>query len=310
MKKKTNKIIRYFIFVFIILFFINDYSYAQISINNHYKSLIDSAHIAIVKKQDKIALEFYEKAFSIAIVKQPLELYEVASVCARLKLTDRCFMYLNWSIDKGLAYYEHFKTNINFLILENDPRYKKCLDMLRTNDSLYRDISMQLTKIYNSDQNIRKYYFGRLKEGMDSNSVEAKYILEIMGTVDAYNLSEIEKIVKEYGILGKRLKNYEAKEAISTIYIHAPLKAQKSILKKMEKSIREGEIDPSKYAYLMDKIMLKETGFQKYGSQYKIDNNKIIISPLIDSTNVDSYRKEAGLSSLKEYINYIKDIRQ
>lgn len=308
--KKINKNIRYLSFIFIGLFYINYYSYSQIQNNSQYRSLIDSAHVAIVEKQDERALMLYERAFSIAPVKQSLELYEIASVCARLQLTDRCFMYLNWSIDKGLSYYEHFKTNKHFLSLKDDPRYEHCLDMLRVNDSLYTDISVQLTEIYNADQNIRKYYLTRLKEGIDEDSAEAKYILEVMSTVDAYNLLQIEKIINKYGILGKRLKTTEAREAISTVYLHAPLEVQKSILKKIEKSVIDGEIEASKYAYLEDKIMLEESGFQKYGTQYIIDKDNVVTYPLLDSNKVDIYREEVGLNTLNEYISYIKEIKR
>lgn len=303
---QKNKNIKCLILTLIgVLLYIND-SYSQIHVNGEYQSLIDSAHTAIKSNQDTLALKYYERAFSISQIKQASALYEVSSVCARLQLTDRSFMYLNWAIDKGLSYYDHFKTNKHYIQFKDDPRYNYYLELLRVNDSLYTFISDKFTKIYNTDQSIRKYYFSRLNEGVNKNSEEAKYLLEVMNIIDAYNLLEIEKIIEKYGILGQRLKTTEARQAISTVYLHAPKETQKIILKKIEKAVNEGEITAANYAYLEDRIMVDDTGYQKYGSQYKVKDNEIILYPLIDPEKVDVYRKEVGLDTLEEYLNYVK----
>lgn len=65
---------------------------------------------------------------------------------------------------------------------------------------------------------------------------------------------------------------------------------------------QEGEGDPKNVAYLYDRIMLKVTGKQRYGTQLECKEGKLEPQPLEDAEHLDSLRKEMNLPSFAEYL--------
>ncbi|MFM2392224.1 MAG: hypothetical protein RLZZ546_201, partial [Bacteroidota bacterium] len=56
------------------------------------------------------------------------------------------------------------------------------------------------------------------------------------------------------------------------------------------------------YAMLYDKISVRNNGYQRYGTQYEVDqDNKIKgLYPLENAKKVNEWRKQVGLSSLSD----------
>ena len=71
-------------------------------------------------------------------------------------------------------------------------------------------------------------------------------------------------------------------------------------------AVKRDEIIPGLLALSEDRVLLKKTGYQKYGSKYSLVDGKVVIGKLLDSINVDIYRKEMGLESLNDYIENIE----
>ena len=69
----------------------------------------------------------------------------------------------------------------------------------------------------------------------------------------------------------------------------------------MEKLLSTGDVTPSNYAYLYDRIMVKEHGKQYYGTQFR-NISKGELYPIDDKEHVDVRRKKLGLSTLAEYL--------
>ena len=73
-------------------------------------------------------------------------------------------------------------------------------------------------------------------------------------------------------------------------------------LKLIEARVHEGESDPKNAAYLYDRIMLKLTGKQRYGTQLECKVGKLQPQPLEDRDQVDSLRKQVNLPPMAQYI--------
>ena len=86
---------------------------------------------------------------------------------------------------------------------------------------------------------------------------------------------------------------------------HAPLDIQEKYFDQVEEAVERGEIGSWNFALLIDRMMLRKTGVQKYGTQCTIVNGKAEARNLIDSMKVDEYRKEVGLGSLSKYLEQI-----
>ena len=81
---------------------------------------------------------------------------------------------------------------------------------------------------------------------------------------------------------------------------HDPL-FQLEVLRLMEPLAERGEVSKSNHAFLHDRIMLKLTGKQRYGTQFHCVDGQRTPQPLEDDLAVDRLRREAGMETLAEY---------
>lgn len=81
------------------------------------------------------------------------------------------------------------------------------------------------------------------------------------------------------------------------------LQFQKDCLDAVNKLFAEHpeEVIKQDLAYLTDRIMVKTTNQQKYGTQWQDFESFVVLRPLIDKDSIDSLRKEMGLTPLADY---------
>ncbi len=73
-------------------------------------------------------------------------------------------------------------------------------------------------------------------------------------------------------------------------------------LRLMEPLVAQGEVSKSNYAYLYDRIMLKLTGKQRYGTQWGECKGTVRqLRPLEDEARLTELREEMGLPTIEEY---------
>ena len=66
------------------------------------------------------------------------------------------------------------------------------------------------------------------------------------------------------------------------------------------------EVSPTDVAYLTDRVMLKETGKQRFGTQVEFVDGKAKPRPLEDPEHVEQLRKQAGMIPLAEYLKFVE----
>lgn len=76
---------------------------------------------------------------------------------------------------------------------------------------------------------------------------------------------------------------------------------QLKALRLMEPLVGAGEVDKKNYAYLYDRVMLKITGKQRYGTQMTCEGGRRIPQALENETGLDRVRAEVGLPPMIEY---------
>ena len=77
---------------------------------------------------------------------------------------------------------------------------------------------------------------------------------------------------------------------------------QLKALRLMEPLVASGEVDKASYAYLYDRVMLKISGKQRYGTQMMCRAGKRVPQPLESESTLNSRRVEAGLPPMSEYM--------
>lgn len=127
---------------------------------------------------------------------------------------------------------------------------------------------------------------------------------------DHANTQWLKGVVAEHGWPLMSQVGQDASTAAWLLVQHAdadPL-FQLEALHLMEPLFERGEVAPQNYAYLHDRIMLKLTGRQRYGTQAWCGaQGELEAQPLEEETHVDALRAEVGLQPLAEYIGVMRE---
>ncbi|MDY0958345.1 DUF6624 domain-containing protein [Sphingomonas sp. CFBP8993] len=77
---------------------------------------------------------------------------------------------------------------------------------------------------------------------------------------------------------------------------------QLTVLRAMEPLLSSDDVSKKDYAYLYDRVMLKITGKQRYGTQAMCNNGKRMPRPLENDKAVDRLRAKVGLKPMPDYL--------
>jgi hypothetical protein len=158
-----------------------------------------------------------------------------------------------------------------------------------------------------SDQYIRGVRSDIQKEFGDKSS-QMDSINKKMDKTDAQNLAKLEKIVSKYG--WPKISDYgNMLTSIPFMVIQhtEDITVQKKYLKLIVELVLKNEADPQSYAYLKDRILVKENKKQLFGTQIYRNpvSGKDEVRPIEDEDNVDKRRAEYGLGPLKDYLKMV-----
>jgi hypothetical protein len=123
------------------------------------------------------------------------------------------------------------------------------------------------------------------------------------------NKSSVEKMFNQYGFLGFDTVGEPASTAFWLLVQHSDAfpEFQKRILKAMDSQVAKKNANPTHYALLFDRVQVNAGLKQKFGTQvsYAVQSTGKAYPKigLIDSLQVDLYRKQYQLEPLKEYLN-------
>jgi len=126
-------------------------------------------------------------------------------------------------------------------------------------------------------------------------------------SVALINQEKIKVLYKKYGYLGEKKIGDDGASDFWVVIQHADndVAFQKEMLKAMQVEIEAGSKDKYNYAMLEDRINTNLNKPQRFGSQltYNKKGQAIPKIGLVDSTIVDSLRKEYELPDFKTYYN-------
>ena len=170
---------------------------------------------------------------------------------------------------------------------------------LPTTAPAHADLRRELLRMAEKDQEIRKQI-----STWTSDRIDEKVVAEMI-EIDRRNTNRLKQIIAEYGWPGKSLVGTDGAHAAWLIVQHAThdLPFMKRSLKLMQGS-PPGEVAPADVALLTDRLMLKETGKQIYGSQLAMKNGRLVPEPIQDEQDVDRRRAEVGLMPLPDYLDF------
>ena len=129
-------------------------------------------------------------------------------------------------------------------------------------------------------------------------------LLQEWEEMDRCHAARIEQIILEHGWPMLSTDEPGIARAVWLLVQHADHdpKFQRRCLDQMTSAVVAGEGDRALWAMLTDRVLVKETGEQLYGTQWTRDpvSGEHVPIPMTDPARVDTRRAEVGLDSLTE----------
>ncbi len=174
-------------------------------------------------------------------------------------------------------------------------------------------LRQELLSRVKKDQEVR----GRLIEWMrKQGQVDSQHLKESdlsvikeMREIDTANHTWLKKVVEDSGWPMTSQVGKDGANAAWLLLQHAdddrPFQAH---CLELMKQAPAGEVDAKDVAMLTDRVMVKQTGKQLYGTQVKIVNGRCEVVPLTEPDRVDELRKQVGFPPLAEYLKFVEQM--
>jgi len=132
-----------------------------------------------------------------------------------------------------------------------------------------------------------------------------------LARIDAKHTQRMKKFIIEYGWPDEILVGPDGSNAAWLIVQHSPdLMFQKKCLLLLEMAVKEKKCSPKHYAYLYDRVAIRENRPQLFGTQFTLINEKCIPFPIENKVHVDERRQALGLCNLADYISHCEGLRK
>lgn len=168
--------------------------------------------------------------------------------------------------------------------------------------SFNKQLYDELLAMMQEDQAHRRSY---IEKGQSNESL----LCEI-GKLNSQHISRLKVVIQEMGWPGIHLVGIDGDQAAWLLVQHADddLPFQLNCLGLLEAQLVQGNTSPQNVAYLTDRILINQGKKQRYGTQFKIKDNIMILDPIEKEEEVDARRKAMGLCSLSEYMRQSSEL--
>lgn len=162
------------------------------------------------------------------------------------------------------------------------------------------EIEKAINLMYDADQKIRH------------KVIENEKLWKLVQKMDQFHLKQLKKILAKNGwlIISKYGKEIDQKTWLLVQHADSDPNFQASCAFLLEQLVPKGETDPKNFAYLYDRIAVKfpDLGIkQKYGTQARIEKNKIELYPYMGTAReLNERRKMVGLDSIEQYLKTLE----
>lgn len=138
----------------------------------------------------------------------------------------------------------------------------------------------------------------------DLLKIDANKVAEI----DQKHNPRLKEIISEFGWPGLQLVGLKGSSGMWLLVQHqdADLEFQKTCLSLLKEAVDKQDAQYRDYAYLLDRVRMNEGSLQVYGTQWIEKEGKFSLYPIEDRVQLDLRRQEAGLCTIEEYQEQLK----
>jgi murein L,D-transpeptidase YcbB/YkuD len=286
----------------------NSYSQIQYAIQDTaYIHAVEQGLKYLKKGECQSCLNAYQKAFKIS-QKSSLSMMRAAFCAYQCQQEQVAKNYIQQIVNTDYESAEHawedkeVSPELDIARSSNMGTYiQTVFDQKNAQLGLNQSLRKQLIAIHTSDQQPR-LHVDSVQRIYGQNSSQMHKLWQQIHRSDSLNLVKIEQIIHEYGYPGKSLVGSREMSTAWLIIQHSPLSIQEKYLPLIKKAAKEGEVEKSNLALLIDRIRMNKGQKQLYGSQVTTDSRgHLSFHPIEDEINVNKRRQESGMESIEEY---------
>jgi len=157
-----------------------------------------------------------------------------------------------------------------------------------------------LERVYEQDQ-VPRLQLDSIEHQYGFNSIQVKEQWRLIKNNDSANIQIVTSILDNYGWLSESKTSKSANSALFLVIQHAELNTQLRYIDILKEAVEKDNAKPSEYAYLLDRVNMRQGKLQVYGSQISISTNgKPYLYPIKDEPGVNERRKNIGLRPLEK----------
>jgi hypothetical protein len=156
------------------------------------------------------------------------------------------------------------------------------------------------------DQAVRERLTAATRAGRSPDTA----LIRELTAVDSANTHWLRDVVARHGWPDHDAIGRDGASAAFLLVQHADddTTFQSAVLVALEDAFRRGQAEGQNLALLADRVALKRGQPQRYGTQARVENGRLVLEPLADSANVDVRRAEMGLPPLGDYLRVLDSI--
>ncbi len=152
------------------------------------------------------------------------------------------------------------------------------------------------------DQAIRDTFAASLRQvGRPDSAIGVRML-----ALDSANTTWLRSAIASRGWPRSSVVGEDVAEAAFLIVQHAPDDAfQAEVLRLLEPLATAGEVSGQHFALLSDRVAVHAGRPQLYGTQASIRDGRVVLNPIVDSSQVDQRRARLGLPPLAIYVRML-----
>jgi hypothetical protein len=167
-----------------------------------------------------------------------------------------------------------------------------------------------------TDLALQKQILGMSKEDQEvrmkeiaTSDPERPEILKQMEQTDSRLTSELKQIVAAHGWPTIALVGAKASQAAAVILIHSPDHDwQEQLIPQLQKLVGREQILGSDIATLIDRVLVSQGKLQRFGTQFKITDGKMVMEPVEDPKHLEKRRAHYMLPPMAIYRTMLRDL--
>ena len=137
---------------------------------------------------------------------------------------------------------------------------------------------------------------------------DANELIRCLAKTDEPNVERIREIIYSTGFPTSKEVGIDGVKAFFLILQHSDsvqlrLKCKKGI----ESAFRNKVLSVSEYTSFIDRLLVKQGKPQIYGSNFELQDGKVVMSKTKGLKNLDKRRRAIGLPPIAEYVKMLKD---